>query len=177
MIWFGFRPFKPFGSFQTEQKRFCLDFICISTQINCIFEHRTSNFQVVQNPNDLVRLGPFLRLKPNDLATEPKRKAPKSERSDFGRLLYALSQDLTIWAILLCLKKLLKSLTWSIKWLHAQLLAFVKSTQGKYYFHMAPHIKLVLANMTGASWKKYFLVYSARVSEIWKSEKHPKTEL
>ena len=39
-----------------------------------------------QKPNDFVRISDIVR-NPNNLATEPKWKAPKSERSDFGRSL------------------------------------------------------------------------------------------
>ena len=48
----------------------------------------------------------------------------------FQKPVYALCKALTLCAKLLGLKKLLKSLALSVKWLCAQLLAFIKSTLG-----------------------------------------------
>ena len=52
-------------------------------------------------------------------------------RGGFQKPIYALRQTLTLCAKLLRLKKLLKSSAQSIKWLWAQLLAFMKSTPGQ----------------------------------------------
>ena len=46
---------------------------------------------------------------------------------EFQKTIYALRQALTLCAKLLRLKKLLKSWAQSVKWLYAQLLAFMKS--------------------------------------------------
>ena len=69
--------------------------------------YRTSYFQVVLNPNFMFSLTFIVYgtnrtseirtmylvwisdVDPNDLKNEPNQKAPKSERLDFGRLLYA----------------------------------------------------------------------------------------
>ena len=51
-------------------------------------------------------------------------------RGGFLKPIYTLRQALTLCAKLLRLKKLINSWSQSVKWLCAQLLAFMKSTQG-----------------------------------------------
>ena len=46
------------------------------------------NQPIVRNPNYIDRILDVVR-NPNDLTTELLLKTPKSERSDFGRLLYS----------------------------------------------------------------------------------------
>ena len=49
-------------------------------------------------------------------------------RVGFHKPIYALQQAVDLWAVLLLLKKFLKILAQNVKWLCAQLFAFIKLT-------------------------------------------------